>query len=610
MAIVSLITGHLPRLSAARWTNHLLLAAMMIVGAVVVRIVSVGVQVSIIDEQSETPIANAAIIGDDINLLTGPSGQLSLPSVLHPRDVIVTAPGYRPTMVGLPPLGEATARLERMMAVIEARDAITGRPISGVQALDSEWLEGEQPGQLIVWPGLGQQLTVGAPNYVPEHTRAVGDRTTVVNLRPIPHGVIVSAVDGQPVPHAVIASIEGERPVPPDGSFQLDSRPEGGTWVLAPGYQRQRIDDAGGQVRLELRPQTVKGLYLTFFAAADESIRSNVERLLAETEANAVVIDVKGDRGFIAYPSSVPLAQAIGANDMVTVPDIQGLLTRLRSLNVYTIARIVVFKDDRLAHFGPSAGLDVAVRDSRTGEVWLDGENLAWVDPFREEAWAYNIALAEEAARHGFDEIQFDYIRFPTDPSATTSVEAARYSQLSTEQSRTRAITEFLGRARAAVHRFGAYLGVDTFGYTPWDQGDMGIGQSLELIAQQVDYVCPMIYPSTFRAGLPGLLGYPAVVADPHRVVYESLVRGIARVQPGGAVVRPWLQYFDDYPWQTRKRYDAPEIRAQIRAAAEAGNLGWMLWDPSNRYSRGGLALENPATQQAADSSAGTSTSR
>lgn len=589
MLFVSLIAGHMPRLPTARWTNHLVLAAMLIAGAITLRIISLGVQLSVVDQQSDAPVSDATISGDGVNGRAGSNGRLSVPAVFHTREVTVGAPGYRPFNMSLPVFGEVTARLERSVGVIEARDALSGRPVDGAQITGSEWVPGDAPGQFRVWPARGQEMTVTAPNYSPTHVIAVGDQTRIASLQPVPHGVIVSAVNGQPVMNAVIASVEGERPVPADGGFQLTSTPEGGTWVLAPGYQRQRIDDSGGQVRVELRPQSVKGLYLTFFAAGDASLQSNIERLLVETEANALVIDIKGDRGFIAYPTSVPLARAIGANDVVTVPDIQGFLARMKQLGVYTIARIVVFKDDRLAQFGPSTGLDVAVRDAATGQVWLDGENLAWVDPFREEAWAYNIAIAEEAARYGFDEIQLDYVRFPTDPSEATSVEAARYSQVSTEQSRTRAISELLGRARAAVHRQGAYLGVDTFGYTPWDEADMGIGQSLELIAEQVDYVCPMIYPSTFAAGLPGLLGYPAVVSDPYRVVYESLTRGLARVQQRGAVVRPWLQYFDDYPWQTRKRYDAPEIRAQIRATAELGGLGWMLWDPSNRYSRGGL---------------------
>jgi hypothetical protein len=338
-----------------------------------------------------------------------------------------------------------------------------------------------------------------------------------------------------------------------------------------------------------MRPKVVRGLYLTIYAIADSSLRGNVDRLLSETEANALVIDVKGDRGNLSYRSAVPLAEAIGAASATTIPDIEGLLTAYRQRGIYTIARIVVFKDDVLARNGPRVGLDVAIKDARTRDLWVDGEGLGWVDPFRVEAWDYNVALAEEAARLGFDEIQFDYIRFPTDPSRGGSVTAASYSQEATSSSRVGAISEFLRRARPAVHRHGAYLGIDTFGYTPWDDGDLGIGQALEYLAPHVDYICPMVYPSTFAAGLPGLLNFPAVVNDPHRTVNETVKRAVARMNGQRAIIRPWLQYFDDYPWQTRRRYDTTEIRAQIRGSDEAGGTGWMLWDPSNRFDRGGL---------------------
>src|SRR5439155_13558952 len=129
---------------------------------------------------------------------------------------------------------------------------------------------------------------------------------------------------------------------------------------------------------------------------------------------------------------------------------------------------------------------------------------------------------------------------------------------------------------------------VDTFGYACWRDDDLGIGQLLTSIASQVDYVSPMIYPSTFGAGLPGSLSYPGIVARPYDVVLASLQQAQARVAGQGAMLRPWLQYFDDYASATGRAYNGPDILAQKRGAAESGAVGWLLWEPTNRYNRGG----------------------
>jgi hypothetical protein len=313
-------------------------------------------------------------------------------------------------------------------------------------------------------------------------------------------------------------------------------------------------------------------------------------RILDTTEVNAVVIDLKGDYGLLSYPSRVPLAQQIGANDQPTINDLDGLLTSLHDHHAYAIARIVVFKDNVLARNGVRAGLDVSVKDRRTGQPWIDGEDLAWVDPFQPAAWDYNAALAREAIERGFDEVQFDYIRFATDPSRDSSVEDIVYSKPLTEDNRVSALKTFLSGAHAAVNAAGGFLSMDTFGYTTWWDNDGGIGQDLTVLADNIDYYSPMVYPSTFSAGLPGKIPYPNVVSRPYDVVYESLLHAQDKLAGKHVVVRPWLQYFDDYPWATKFRYDAPQIEAQKRAAMDAKSLGWMLWNAGSLFTRGGIA--------------------
>ena len=321
----------------------------------------------------------------------------------------------------------------------------------------------------------------------------------------------------------------------------------------------------------------IRGIYMTYFSAASQEYRSHIFDLLDSTSVNAVVIDVKGDRGYVAFPVQIALAQEIGAQDYLTLRDIAGLMASFKARQVYTIARIVAFKDNPLA----SARPDLAVHDRRTGEIWTDNEGLAWTDPFQPEVWDYNIAIAVEASQQGFDEVQFDYVRFPTDGN----VDGAVFSQPSTQETRQSAIQGFLAKARQALRPLGVKLGIDTFGYTAWRDDDMGIGQRLEDLAPLVDVICPMVYPSTFGSGIPD---YTYAVAYPYEIVYYSLNRALDRVGPTGVEIRPWLQDFPDYAFDRRK-YTAADVLAQMHATYDAGATGWMLWDPRVQYTRAAL---------------------
>ncbi len=377
-----------------------------------------------------------------------------------------------------------------------------------------------------------------------------------------------------------------------DGGYQLPRRPADGTLqVIAPGYARGQLDlTQRTGLDFQLQPNPVRATYMTYFAVAGADYRQDLFNLLDTTEVNAVVIDIKGDYGLLSYRSGVPLAEQIGANSEPTIEDLDALLASLHQHGAYVIGRIVVYKDNVLARNGARAGLDVGVKDRRTGEVWLDGENLAWVDPFQPAAWDYNTALAREAIQRGFDEVQFDYIRFATDPSPDNSVDDIQYSRPLTEQNRVSALKSFLNQAHAAVNTAGGFLSMDTFGYTTWWNNDGGIGQDLEVLADDIDYYCPMVYPSTFNAGLPGGIPYPDVVSRPYDVVYQSLKHAQDKLAGKRAVIRPWLQYFDDYPWATQMRYDAAQIEAQKKAAADSHSVGWMLWNAGSLFRRGGLA--------------------
>jgi hypothetical protein len=390
---------------------------------------------------------------------------------------------------------------------------------------------------------------------------------------------VVDHDTGQVIPGAVV-TLDGA-PLAPDseGLFPV-SQAAGTVRVRAHGYQRaeQSLTVLPGTepVEIKLSPLAPRALYLSFYGVGSKALRGPAVKLIDETELNALVIDVKGDRGMIPYRSSVALAAEIGAQKIITVRDAEGLFASFKEKGIYTIARIVVFKDDLLAAARP----ELAVK-TPAGEIWRDRENLAWVDPFRREVWDYNIRIAEEAARLGFDEIQFDYVRFPDSRSPC-------FSQPSTEESRVKAITGFLQEAQARLSPYNVFTGADIFGYVCWNTGDTDIGQKLEAMASAVDYLCPMLYPSGFQFGIPG---YRNPVQRPHEIVYLSLKKAQERTGIAAVRFRPWLQSFRDYAFD-RRPFNGKEIHDQISAADKFGSQGWMLWNPANVYTAEALKKE------------------
>jgi hypothetical protein len=327
---------------------------------------------------------------------------------------------------------------------------------------------------------------------------------------------------------------------------------------------------------IELVPFTPKGLYLSFYGIGDRKLREDALDLLRETELNTLVIDIKGDRGMIPYRSSISLATEIGAQKITTVKDMRGLIASFKNEGIYTIARIVVFKDDLLANHRP----DLAVKDLN-GRIWHDREHLAWVDPFNKEVWEYNIQIAVEAAQQGFDEIQFDYIRFP-------DAVPVRFSMPNTMENRVKAISGFLTEARKRLLPYNVFLSADIFGYVCWNLNDTSIGQTLESIAPHLDYLSPMLYPSGFQYGIPG---YRVPTKHPYEIVYLTLKKAQERTGLSSLRFRPWLQAFRDYAFD-RRLFEEREIRDQINGVEQFGSHGWLLWNPQNIYSREGLKRE------------------
>lgn len=391
-------------------------------------------------------------------------------------------------------------------------------------------------------------------------------------------GTVLDAVTGKPIPAAIVTC--GDISVQTDDQGRYTIAADGfRVMARAHGYRRSRNETAFPE-QLRLDPFAPKALYLSFYGVGSSALREPALDLIASSELNAVVVDIKGDRGMLPYPSRIPLARSVKALEVTTVSNLAGLVRSLKDKGIYTIGRIVVFKDPLLAAGRPD--LDIMTEG---GKPWIDHQGLGWVDPFRREVWEYNIDIAIEAARAGFDEVQFDYVRFPARKGLV-------FSRENTEESRVAAIGGFLDAARKRLSPYNVFLSADIFGYVCWNLDDTSIGQRLEDLTRHVDYLSPMLYPSGFAHGVGE---YENPLDNPYEIIYRSLARARQRSGVPAVRFRPWLQAFRDYAFD-RRAFGEWEIEAQTEASENFGTNGWMLWNPGNRYRPEGLKLtENQA---------------
>lgn len=433
------------------------------------------------------------------------------------------------------------------------------------------------------------RVAIVAPVIAPAPTVAPPPLTPEIPRLPWPPTITGRVVDdeGRPLASVSIAVGGREYRTAEDGTFTLTPTPSASGPLVAklPGYRRAAIEPTSDALKIVLKPQVIKAAYLTYFGIGDRGIRGRVIDLLSRTELNAVVIDVKGDRGWIVFPTKLELALNAGAQGPGTLRNFDALMAELKARDVYTIARIVTFKDNILARHRP----EWAVTDTQTGKPWIDRESLAWMDPFREEVWNYNIAIGQEAIERGFDEVQFDYVRFPTDGKLSH----ARYARPVNKETRLPTIAGFLERARRELGSRGAYVSADVFGYVAFNENDTDIGQRVEELAPHLDYISPMVYPSGYHVGIPG---FRNPVQNSYQVVRESVRLIRKRAAANQVRVRPWLQDFRDYAFD-RRIFGVTEIRDQIRGADEGGATGWMLWNPRNDYTGAALRAKSPLAE-------------
>lgn len=316
-----------------------------------------------------------------------------------------------------------------------------------------------------------------------------------------------------------------------------------------------------------------KGLYLTGYSAGNPEKRRAMIDLIDSTELNSVVIDIKDATGYVLYNSAVPFVNEIDGK-RVLIKDLKSVFKQFKDNDVYVIARQVVFLDPVLAAKKPELAIE-----KEGGGLWEDYGGKTWVDPTRKEVWDYNIAIAKEAVSLGADEINFDYVRFPSDGPVETAV----YHNLAGVKAEAmKSFFEYLGTELGGVE---AKVSVDFFGLTldnAKNGFDLNIGQRLIDAADFVDYICPMTYPSHYADGY---LGFENPAEHPYEVVKRGLDMAREIMADRRAGLRVWIQAFD-----LGAVYDGDKIRAQIKAVEENNEAsGWLLWNARNSYTDKGL---------------------
>jgi len=352
------------------------------------------------------------------------------------------------------------------------------------------------------------------------------------------------------------------------------------TPVVTPVVQNP-VDTIATKERI---PVKAKGIYVTSSKAGSED-RNRLIELIDTTEINAMVIDVKGDTGKISYSMNSPKAQEIDATTN-QIADMEALVGELKEKGVYLIARIVAFKDPYLAE----QKHELAIKN-KDGSLYRDNNGECWVNPYKKEVRDYLVEVATEAAVIGFDEIQFDYIRFSTGQG----IADADFGKEAGTKTKEDIIIEFTKYAYEKLKPLGVFLAADVYGTIISSSIDAGlVGQNYVEMSKYLDYICPMIYPSHFGDGNYGI-EYPDL--EPLLIVRKVLNASkekLAQIPEGEhrAIVRPWLQDFTATWIKHHQTYGGEEVRAQIKGVYEAGYEEWLLWNAATKYSVDGLLKE------------------
>jgi hypothetical protein len=324
-------------------------------------------------------------------------------------------------------------------------------------------------------------------------------------------------------------------------------------------------------------PIPVKAIYMTACVAATPSIREGLANIARNTEINSILIDIKDYTGTISFtPEGAKFADNGGKGCKSS--DLKEFINELHKDNIYVIGRISTFQD----HFLVGKKPDSAVKRKSDGAIWKDYKGISWFDAGSKEIWDYVVDLAKESYAIGFDEINFDYIRFPSDGNMKDI-----YYPFSEGKIKTEVMNEFYSYLHENLKDLGVPISGDVFGMTTTNYDDLNIGQILESALKYFDYVAPMVYPSHYPSGFINLAN-PA--DNPYEVIKYSMDIAVGRAIVASSTpnkLRPWLQDFD-----LGADYDAVKVRAQMQATYDSGLDSWMMWNASNKYTTSAFKIK------------------
>ncbi|HWQ12450.1 MAG TPA: putative glycoside hydrolase [Roseiflexaceae bacterium] len=565
---------------------------------------------AITDSYTGQPLAGALVVASEtISATTGANGRYTLAGLPERFTVRVSARGYEPLAQDLARTTQFDTALRPNTLSGVITDRFTGQPVAGatVRAGEASATTGADGRYTLEGVPERATVTVDAEGYA-ELSQAV-ERATALDavLRPdVLKGTLVDAETKEPVRNATVivttnlassdvsyVRIDNSA----DGRFTLDGIPEQGfVQVLAPGYRKAVVELKPGSVpeTIALEPFTARAFYVTAAVASRWDLLMKYFDTIERTELNAIVIDIKSDLrddlGLVYYDSQVPIVRELGTSKPNM--DLPKILGEAKRRGIYTIARVHMFSHDNVL---ADARPEWAAKDKQTGGVFADyptpSIRYAWLDPWNQNVWDYNIQLSVEAALLGFDEINYDYIRFPSLEFSAEDKHRLQLSREGTDEEKYANIVEVLKRSHRAINGAGAFFSVDVFGYTAFRPSPL-IGQDIARMAEHTDYVMPMVYPSHFS---PGEFGFANPAEHPYEVIQRSMAAGAEQVRGKRALLRPWLQEFTLIwvPDELLVEYGPAEVRAQIRAVEEAGRSGgWVLYDSDNVYNAEALLPE------------------
>ena len=453
--------------------------------------------------------------------------------------------------------------LTPLVATVDG-EGIDAATTDATGAITLEWNES--------WEANPVTLTLQAPGFI-GGTATVGalpEEPVALRLDPVVVEGRVVGPGGKPLPSARVALGDLEIVTDVDREFVLTRALPGNLEVTRPAWEptQRSWDGTAPSVEITMQPRMIRALRVAGDKAGDPTTWNELLELADTTGVNAFVVDTKEESGSVLRDTEVTKAYDIGA--VREFYDLDQVIADMDAHGIYKITRIVTFQDGPLSAANP----EIAARNTATGGVWKNNKGLGWLDPTDRGSWDYALELAQESCRRGFDEIQFDYIRFPSDGPISQvefdELTADNYYSEASEQKRVETIAAFLEEAHRRLNPMGCAVAADIFAITLESPSDEGIGQSPRVLSNAVDVLSPMIYTYTYG---PGWKGFEDPNDHPIEIVSGALDAGIPRLE-GFSIYRPWLQ---------RAFLEDDEILNLVDVAEQRG-MGWMLWSANTSF--------------------------